>query len=643
MPAKRNPFYVRTAEQAESDEQFLKLFSLTILEFVPLNWSWDRFLPIEGAPGSGKSTLLRLFTPTVLNSVANQRHLPEFGDLVEKLTDIDALDSNGVQLLAILINCSEDYSRIADLELVPSEQLALFWALMRSRLALLLIRAALQLTRHSYPADVDLVLFRPRSDITHRRPDSRTLLGRDLFDRARVVEQSIINALNSFLPRKPCLPEDAFVDDVFQLVNTHEILIGGDPVARHILFMFDDAHSLDDAQRKSLSRELERHDQRAFASWMAMRLRALEPPDLVSDEVRPDRERFKPLRFEASEKTKIDPWLRDVGDRRADRAQRDISSFAGCLADSLETEFQKSTFANAADNERARTQKLAQPHGELFRNWLLRTENEVKNLSEFDQAVQWAQLQILMERRIRKIQREFNFMALPPDQIEHPASDTKEPATFFMSLRNNLPYFFGVDRVMQLASANVEQFLSLAAILFDHLLNSGNVRRRTVRQLPPTVQNRLILAESRTYVREIRTRLPYGEDVANFVTAMAQLCKYETSKPNVPIVPGVTGISIQISERDAMIRSARSSNGPERRLLNALASAIAHNVMSMRVTDRRRDENRAVFYLNRLLCPTFDLPLGFGGYKPQKISELSEWVVSGLPSRQSNLEIGGFT
>ncbi len=76
MPASRNPFFIRTAEQAESDDPFLNLFSLSVLDLLPEDGSWNRFLPIEGAPGSGKSTLLRLFTPTVLTSIENTRGRP---------------------------------------------------------------------------------------------------------------------------------------------------------------------------------------------------------------------------------------------------------------------------------------------------------------------------------------------------------------------------------------------------------------------------------------------------------------------------------------------------------------------------------------------------------------------------------------
>ena len=138
------------------------------------------------------------------------------------------------------------------------------------------------------------------------------------------------------------------------------------------------------------------------------------------------------------------------------------------------------------------------------------------------------------------------------------------------------------------------------------------------------------------------------------MAGIAELCKKETWRPNVPITPGVTGVSIQNSERDDLVDAARADDGLERQLVNALASAVAHNALSLRSTNRQRDENRTVFYLNRLICPTFGLPLGFGGYKPRRVSELMDWM-KGIPTgdktrfdngvpdpRQLGLDIGAF-
>ena len=640
MPASRNPFFIRTAEQAESDAQFLNFFSLSVLDLLPESGQWDRFLSIESAPGGGKSTLLRLFTPTVLTNIVGASGQTELRDLVQKLQDIDAIDARGVRLLGVLVNCREDYSRLVDLPVEASAQPALFRALLHARLALLTIRATLQLGGLSYPADVAQVRFEPRSDSTLRRPDARTIEGVDLFNRARAVEELIVDSLNSFAPRLPMPDGGLAVDDVFQLLNTHRVLVNGRQAAGNILIMFDDAHLLNDSQRAALVQELERHDQSSFASWMAMRLRALEPMDLVSDEAtRVGRERLPPVRFDRWSQAHIEKWLIDVGDRRAKRAQRDVPSFEGCLADSLEAEFEQSRLASAADAERGRAYDLSKPYGVLYRDWIASIDSEVLRESPLDQAVRWSQLQILMARRIGKMQREFDFEALAPVDVDKVGGGTLEPAKMFMAKQNALPYYFGAKTIAQLASSNVEQFLSLSATLFDRLLNSGNLGRRGHRPLGPSEQHRIILAQSRAYVDEIRTSLPYGQDVYNLVIAIAKLCREESLRPNVPITPGVTGVSIQESERDELLDVAVGSGTHTARLINALASAIAHNVLSVRATDRQRDENRVVFYLNRLICPAFDLPLGYGGYKPQRVSHLADWAITGEPSQQRRLGI----
>ncbi len=634
MPASRNPFFIRTAEQAESDDQFLSLFSLTVLDILPENGSWDRFLPIELAPGTGKSTLLRLFTPTVLNRIAKARNQPEFRELTTKLTHIDVLDHDGVQLLGVLVNCKEDFNRLPDLGLDANDRNKLFWALLHSRLTLLLIRAVTQLAELSYPADVDTIKFEPRSDDVIHRPDSRIVCGKELFENAQAVEQEIISSLNSFTLSTPELPTDRRTIDVLQLLSTHHIVIDGRQLARHVLIMFDDAHFLDVSQRQMLSSELKRHDRRAFGSWMAMRLRALDPPDLVVEATNTNREQLAIKQYDHWAQTNMEKWLIDVGDRRARRAQRDVSSFAACLADSPVPEFADETLEAAADSERRRAMDLARPHGELYKNWLDFTENDTRLLPPLEQTIRWAQLQIFLERRIRRIQGEFNLGSLSPIQINGLGIDTIEPATMFISRRNDLPYFYGIRRVIQTASSNVDQFLSLAALLFDQLLNTGNLSRYRTDQLSTVEQDRLIKTQSRSYIANLGTTLPYGQDVFNLVSAMAELCREESLQPNVPITPGVTGISIQISERNALIADARASQVQAKRLLNALGSAIAHNVLSIRITDRQRDENRAVFYLNRLICPAYDLPLGYGGYKRQPLSRLYDWVVTGKYSRQ---------
>ena len=632
MPASRNPFLIRTAEQSESDDQFLNLFGLAVLDLLPEDGSWNRLLPIGSSPGGGKSTLLRLFTPRVLTRIATSRNEQDFAPLVQKLTKIDAIDPDGVQLLGVLVNCKDDYNRLTYLDVDHNELSSLFRALLHARLALLTIRAALQLTGHTFPHDAKIIRFEPRAEETTRRPDARIIDGNELFERARDAEQIIIDSLNSLISRPPSLDVGPSVDDFFQLLNTHRILVDGKLLTRHILIMFDDAHLLDKWQRDLLLSELQRHDQTAFASWVAMRMRALEPDVIIAESVNPNREGFELIQLDHWDNPNTSQWLLDVGEKRASRSELEISSFAGCLSDSLETEFNRSKLEAIADSERALACELAHPFGELYADWISQREAEISEIPPVEQAARWAQLQVLMHRRIRNPQTEFTFAPLPYSQIENAGTTALDTATIFMCHRNQLPYHYSAKQVVQLASSNVDQFLFLSASLFELLLNTGTIGRSRRRQLPPSAQHRLIVEESLKYVGDIHSRVPYGRDVSNLVAGIAQLCRQETWRPTVPITPGVTGVSILNSERDALIEAAQTTDSPERRLVNALASAVAHNVLAMRPTNRQRDENRTLFYLNRLVCPTFDLPLGFGGYKPRKVADLLHWITTDTAS-----------
>ena len=626
MPAARNPFLIRTAEQSESDDQFLNLFGLAILNRIPEDGSWNRLLPIVSAPGGGKSTLLRLFTPRVLNRILNSQYEPDFAPLFRKLTNIGAVDANGVQLLGVLVNCKDDFNRLTYLDVDPNELHSLFRALLHSRLALLTIRAALQLTGRTFPQDANIIRFEPRPDETVRRPDARFIDGDELFERARDAEQTIIDSLNSLIARPPSLDVGPSVDDFFQLLNTHWMSIDSQTLTRHVLFMFDDAHLLDDWQRRLLLSELQRHDQTAFASWVAMRMRALEPDAIIAEAVSPDRESYDIIRLDRWDKSNTRQWLMDVAERRASRSEQEVSSFAGCLADSLTAEFHQSKLAAAAESERALAYDLARHQGELYSDWLHHKDTEISAMPPAEQPSRWAQLQVLIQRRMGNQQGEFTFAPLPYSQIENAGNTALEAATIFMSHRNRLPYRYSANQVVQLASSNIDQFLALSASLFELLINTGMIGRGRRQQLSPSAQHKLIVEESQRYVAEIQSRVPYGRDVSNLVTGIARLSQQETWRPNVPITPGVTGVSIQNSDRDDLIAVAKDANSSETRLVNALASAIAHNVLSTRPSNRQRDENRTVFYLNRLICPAFDLPLGFGGYKPRRVQDLMGWI-----------------
>jgi len=88
-----------------------------------------------------------------------------------------------------------------------------------------------------------------------------------------------------------------------------------------------------------------------------------------------------------------------------------------------------------------------------------------------------------------------------------------------------------------------------------------------------------------------------------------------TYRPNAPIAPGVNGFGLTLQE----IEQAAGPNVLSREaqvFREVLTNAVAGNVLSVRVTKQgQAGAEKIVFYLNRILCVRFRLPLNYGGWQ----------------------------
>ena len=92
----------------------------------------------------------------------------------------------------------------------------------------------------------------------------------------------------------------------------------------------------------------------------------------------------------------------------------------------------------------------------------------------------------------------------------------------------------------------------------------------------------------------------------------------------------MTGIGLEPSQlRDARSLEASEGVGLFR---ETLASAVAGNVMSARKTKQgRAGSEKIVFYLNRLLCVYFGLPLNYGGWQRLPLNVLIRMMREPVP------------
>ena len=638
MATPRNLFRLRTAEQAQTDDQFLALFSSRVVDHFNDEHIWDRLVRIESAPGGGKTSLLRLFTPGSLTRVFRLRNEPENRDLERRLRSLRVLDDVGVRLLGVYVNCHQDYSQIADLSLDSAEKQTWFVALLDARAMLHTLQAVCQLARIRYPEDVAHISFDRRPDTmpTGTHPDS--IAGTELYRSARETEAQVAGAINR-LGRVPNLELGKSLRlEVPLLLSSHSVAVDGREVADRALLMFDDTHTLNSQQQAVLEGELKRHDL-SLARWMAMRLSALTPEQAMSEPSKRGREVLT-IRLDDWTRSTFGRWLIDVARRRAIRAEPSIQSFQSLFADGMASDAELDAVAVAAHEEKAAALELTRPHPELFGEWVAATKRATSSMPPGEAATEWARIRILVERRLRRRQAEFDFASLPGSELARAPADVAEAARLFAADRHGLPYYFGASRIALLGSWNVEQFLALSADLFDIMVNGGLVSQSGVRELSARQQDRIIRTSSRALLSNVRRDVPYGMDVHNLVSALGALAKSETYRPTAPYAPGVTGFAVSMADRALLLRSQGSdpSDGSAR-LLRTLHAAVSHNILKPSLDQRVKGGDWMVLYLNRLLCPAFELPLGYGGFREQSLPEVNRWVAEGTPSAKRQLRL----
>ena len=111
--------------------------------------------------------------------------------------------------------------------------------------------------------------------------------------------------------------------------------------------------------------------------------------------------------------------------------------------------------------------------------------------------------------------------------------------------------------------------------------------------------------------------------------AIEAYCREQTFRPTAPYAPGVTGIAITMAEREVLIDSPDEKIKHLARLRDILTSLVAHNLLIPDLDRRQGGRLVVIFYLNRLLCVQFGLPLGRGGWRHRSLGQLNAWLRRG--------------
>jgi len=126
----------------------------------------------------------------------------------------------------------------------------------------------------------------------------------------------------------------------------------------------------------------------------------------------------------------------------------------------------------------------------------------------------------------------------------------------------------------------------------------------------------------------IPRRVQRGYEARRFLEAVGAFCEGQTYRPSAPYPPGVTGFGITMQDRARLIDGSRDSVAFAE-LRTMLAALVSQNLLEPNLDHKNKGESLIVFYLNRVLCAHFDLPLGYGGWRKKSLKDLSGWLAHG--------------
>lgn len=612
MAYTRNAFKIRAADAPIIEtSQFLQLYCPSLLDQLEHD---DLFVPkliiIRGSPGSGKSSLLRLFEADTLTTVHSRRRQNRDEDLVHRLERLDVLSDSGPKVLGIYIQCD---SSIRDIAHLPSDTGQLLNALLDVRIVHSFVKSIRQLELAGCLESVNDLMLIPL-DSGEMPPEIFSCSRRmdELQALCSSKEQDFSRLLNSFPddPLPPSIQRHARVYSLKYLARQiHEL-----PAFSNLMpvVMLDDFQELYQEQRQNIEDEFIKRA--GVPRWLAVQSKVFGLEALTSAAQGVEGREYRIVDLDEIFRLKTGVFAKLAANilyRRlqcTDALQQlSIADFKELLS-SPEKAIPHETVERALKEISTRLSKLAYPHvaGGIPDSSQVTSRSDLQKLEE---------LLISAERKARRVQRTL-FPEL--DELESPDDKTVQAAELFLSKRVGHPYYHGFERLVQLANTNVDQLLSTAGVIADRMIYRAELDRDMA--LNARDQETMLGRLGEDYYKLLEQRHRRGVAIRQFVDNLGQFCNHVTYKPNAPIAPGVTGFGL--TRRQLFDNS--SSDALESSIFReVLTYAVAGNVLSVRmVRQGQRGEEKTVFYLNRLLCVRYKLPLNYGGWQSITVPSL---------------------
>lgn len=610
----KNPFAIRASERIETDERFLELFSVEPLSYFEDNYAkdslWGTMTYILSSPGAGKTTLLRLFSPSVLERVTAKGTT---NPIYRKLCKLGVKDAEE-QILkcGVYLQMGRDYEFMEDDELFGRrEQRRYFLSLLNARIVLATLKTCMTLAGIKY-TELHKVTYTPKEPIKQFGEIKESYTGKELLDWAAKQERKVCEFLDSFV-----VPADGIDgnDELFALdaMKAEWFSFDGKPLCDEFIFQIDDAHKLTEGQKRIIRSEVA--ERRIHATvWVAERLETLSTEDILSDNNIQGRD-YQVIKLETLSQGLFNKMARGIASMRS-KVSYDGTDLFTYLSE-ISTENYNVVYSEASKKYFAQLEAL-----ESYPNY----EACVKVISQeppYDRA-KHSRAMLIYASREDNSPRLFSYeyeemLSILSDGYNEYAEELL-PGEI-----SKLPQYYGQQTLIDLASGNIEQFLSISSKMYELLL-SKKIMGAARYDLTPEDQDKIVSDYCKSHLEDIK-QLKRGNKIYAFLMQLVDFCHEQTFSSTYSYRT-VSGFAIKEENSGRYGQDGFwFQDADNKELAVLLKDCLANNLLyKVARTQGRKNQNWTVFYLNEWLCAYAHLPLRRGGWRKLSLVRLKQWA-----------------
>ncbi len=624
----RNPFLFRATEQNNEDDLFIQLFSEDILNILKneITEIFVKPLILRSSPGFGKTSLLKLFTAQILRKlISYQSAHSDKNDLLKAVKSLNFIDEeNKIRKVGLYIPCTNLYSNIEDVIEDEKGKNILFFALLNSRIIFEFIQTLKFILKEQNKNFNEELVEISIEDISKlplnlkENYEKNYLSLKDFYNYAISVEKEILKYIDNFglVDYDNSIKLSNLELYSFNLLSNSNIKYQGKNFSLDFVIMFDDLHKLTTLQRDLIYKTI-LNDRYNISIWITERLSILRDNSIFHGTT--NNRDYINIHLEDAIRGKTNKkifsnFLSNITKYRMNFGSNNIASFESKL----------STIFEAQDIEDAirHLQKELNIYSESIKYKQL--IEEINNFCEynFGTLLKILAISIYIERNRLNKQQTFDFVEIEKSETEESLSTLKPSAEYFSMIKCKLAYYYSFEKITRLASYNTEQFLSIASKLYEEMIARSIINKEE--PLSPDLQEKIIEEYANNKWNEIATNIINGREIQTFLSKLLKYSYKESIRVNAPYVPGVTGFGITSSELKKL-----QDDKYYIKLKEILMSCISYNLLTIdedRKQGSKKSETVTIFYFNRWLCVKYKLPLGYGGWKRKRISDLNDSI-----------------